>query len=126
MRSGIDEEMKEFFESIGYGTTFLKKDARVLWNENNSEGGNWEFIDLIVEEFCDPIHKQHLHKKYRFDFGNSLIDWKDWTLQDVLVKLFVFGNIPEKLKKKVILQLSKVQEWRPFLYGHIRNRWYDY
>ena len=100
----------KFLKDQGYGETFPKKNARILSNHKNGK-----ILDLIVEEFESPADKQHLYKIYHFDFGNCLSDWKDWTFNDVLLKIFVGYEVPTSLRKKILFELSKVEEWRPKL-----------
>lgn len=106
----ITPKYKEFLAEQGYATTFPKKNARVLFNTKQGK-----IEDLIVEEFENPEEKQSLYKKYQLDFGNCLSDWCDWELSDVLLKIFFSYQVPVQLRKKVLFELSRVQEWRPHL-----------
>ncbi len=105
----MHKDYLEFLNSQGYEVTFPKKNARVL-----CEIKHGKIIDLIVEEFkTDDIEsKQYLYKKYSFDFGNCLSDWDDWSFSDVFIKIFVSYHVPGELRKKILFELSKVEEWR--------------
>lgn len=100
----------EFLESEGYETTFLKKNARILFNTKNEK-----INDLIVENFENNESKQYLYNIYSSDIGNCLSDWEDWSFSDVLIKIFVSYVIPIEIRKKILFELSKVEEWRPQL-----------
>lgn len=102
----------EFLEKEGYVDTFPMKNARILFQCKNGQ-----IQDLIVEEFTEENteKKQYLYKKYSFDIGNCLSDWNEWTLSDVLIKIFVSYGVPFEIRKKILFELSKVEEWRPHL-----------
>lgn len=102
----------ECFENLGYLETFPKEHARILWNINLKNG---EVKDLLVEDFKNCEEKQYLYKEYNLDIGNCLSDWDGWTLTDVLLKIFCGNDVIFDLRKKVLLELSKVEEWRPEL-----------
>jgi len=106
----VKELHARFLEIEGYPITYPKKDIRILYDMKNGK-----LDDLIVEEFIDPSDKQFLYRSYSRDFGNCLSDWDEWTLSDILIKIFAGIEVPKSLVKKILLELSKVDEWRPEL-----------
>lgn len=112
------EVYDEFFENEGYAGTFLKKHSRILWNVKNGE-----IIDLLVEDFLDVESKQFLYNKYSYDIGNCLSDWDEWELSDVLIKIFVSYVVPKDVVKKILFEISKIEEWRPNLSLWIYKNW---
>ncbi len=110
MRVTSYEPYLEFLNEQGYGETFPQRNARILFRSKNGK-----ITDLIVEEFSNPEIKSFLYKKYLSDFGNCLSDWADWSLTDVLIKIFVSFEVPFEIRKKILFELSKVEEWRPQL-----------
>lgn len=109
MRKTCDEYL-EFLAFEGYATTFPKKNVRILFNSKNGQ-----ITDLIVEEFENPESKQYLYKTYSLDIGNCLCDWDEWSFSDVLIKIFVSYQVHNEIRKKILFELSKVDEWRPHL-----------
>lgn len=114
----IADEYTEFLEQEGYTETFPQSNARVLFKAKHGK-----IEDLIVEEFSNPESKQFLYKKYDLDFGNCLSDWDDWSFSDVLVKIFVSYQVPAEIRKKILFELSKVEEWRPQIAFWIWRNW---
>ena len=114
----IAKEYTDFLENEGYSETFPKSNARILFN---SKHGKIE--DLIVEDFSNVEGKQYLYKNYSLDIGNCLSDWCDWTFSDVLIKIFVSYHVPSGIRKKIIYELSKVEEWRPHVAFWIWRNW---
>lgn len=110
--------LKEVFEREGYTETFPKKDARVLYKAKHGV-----IEDLIVEFFENPDDHQELYNHYSHDFGNCLSNWDKWTLSDALLKIFVSYQVPAKIRKKIIFELSKVKEWRSDLAQWIYSNW---
>jgi hypothetical protein len=108
----------KFFEEEGYSQTFSKKDAGILWN---TEKGR--ITDLLVEEFKDNSSKQYLHKSYSYSLGKWDEYWEDFDLSDVLIKIFVSYQIPLNRRKHILLELSRVSEWRPKLAKWLYNNW---
>ncbi len=98
---------EECLQEYGYEETFPKCDARILFNSD--EKG---ITDILVARFDQSEKQQHLYKKFRSDIGNCLRDWNEWTLSDVLIKLLIFHNIDRALKIKLLLELSRIEEWR--------------
>jgi hypothetical protein len=109
-------ESQEYLDQEEYAKTFPQANARILFNVKYGK-----IEDLIVEDFSNPDEKQILYKKYNLDFGNCLIDWKDWNLSDVLIKIFVYYEVHYAVRKKILLELSKVEEWKPHLSYWICN-----
>jgi len=54
----------------------------------------------------------HLYKTYSSDFGNCLLNWEQWTLSDVLIKIFVSDIVPPSIRINIMLELAKVKEWQ--------------
>ena len=109
---------EDFLCDQGYSQTFPKSNARVLFNSKFGK-----INDLIVEEFSDPEKKQSLYEVYNLDFGNCLSDWDEWDFSDVLIKIFVSYDVPSNIRKKILFELSKVEEWRPHLAFWIWRNW---
>lgn len=109
---------EDFFEKYGYGQTLSKKNARILWNVKNGE-----IVDLVVEDFSDPDEKQYLYNKYSYDTGNCISDWDEWEFSDILIKIFVSYVVPLGIRKKILFELSKIEEWRPLLSVWIYKNW---
>jgi len=110
-----DEDMKYFYESYGYGETIPKKNSRILFDVKEGE-----IKDLIVEEFANPGEKQFLYNKYSYDIGNCLSNWEEWKLSDVLIAIFVsYKTVPTSLRLRILMQLSKIEEFRPLLHHWI-------
>lgn len=105
--------IKEFFRLQGYPETIAKAHVRILWIAKDCV-----IEDLVVEEFSESNNQYILYEKYTHDIGNCLSNWEEWTLADVLLKIFVSYQVPYEVRKKVLLELSKVDEWRPLL-----SRW---
>ena len=103
----MKKEYEDFLIERGFGETILKKNARILWQCENGQ-----MINLIVGEFTTPGEHHHLYDIYSFDIGNCLSDWEDWTLSDVLIKIFVSYIVPVDLRIKILFQLTKIKEFR--------------
>lgn len=114
----ISKAYLDFLDREGYGETFLQKDVRILFNVKHGT-----LTDLIVERFEKDECKLLLYKIYDSDIGNCLSDWDDWTFSDVLIKIFVSYQVPAKIRKKILFELSKVEEWRPHLAFWIWRNW---
>ncbi len=97
----------EFLALEGYATTFPKKNARILFNTKHGK-----ITNFLVEEFDNPESKQYLYEEYSLDFGNCLSDWDDWSFSDVLIKIFVSYEVHDTIRKNILFELSKVEEWR--------------
>jgi hypothetical protein len=108
----------QFLEDQGYKDTFPKKYARVLFKVERGR-----IKDLIVEEFSNPKEKQYLYKEYLQDIGNCLSNWGNWTFSDVLIAIFVSYEVPASLRKKILFELSKVDEWRNDVAHWIYRNW---
>ena len=114
----VSQDYTDFLEQEGYSETFPKANARILFNAKHGK-----IEDLIVEEFSNPEEKQLLYKIYSLDFGNCLSDWNDWTFPDVLIKIFVSYQVPADIRKKILFELSRVEEWRPDIAFWIWRNW---
>lgn len=110
--------MDEFFEEKGYPETIDKKNARILFRKKYGI-----IEDLIVASFENPDDNDYLYSTYNLDIGNCLSDWDEWTLTDVLMATFVSYDIPTKLRKKVLFELSKIKEFRSELFIWIYKNW---
>jgi len=114
------KEYEEFLCASGYSETFPKKHARILLNVKFGK-----ILSLSVENFKEPNKKQHLYNEFDSYFGNCLSDWNDWSFPDVLIKLFVSYNVDVGMRKKILFELSKVDEWRPEVGFWIFRNWGD-
>ncbi|SRR6266851_899634 len=105
-----DKIYDDFFENEGYLEVFKKNDARILFNcvQDN-------IIEFIVEKFESPNSKQSLYLTYTFDFGNCNSNWNELDLADVVTKIFIDYRASKLMIKKIFLELSKIEEWRPKL-----------
>jgi hypothetical protein len=104
-------------EEKGHTEVFDKKDIRILYEFNRDTR---KMTGFLVAYFPDPSYNQQLYRVYSCDFGNCNSDWDEWTLTDVLVKVFVSLHVPFNLREKILLELCKVKEWRP----EIAHWWY--
>jgi hypothetical protein len=84
-----------------------KKDIRILWNVNKER----EINALEVVQFSTPKENIHLYDIYLSEIGNCLIDWAEWTLADVLIKIFIKNKVSEFQRKSIFEELCKVDEW---------------
>lgn len=116
----IAQDYIDFLENEGYSETFPQASARVLFNAQHGK-----IQDLIVEDFSNPDEKQYLYKKYSFDVGNCDSDWKDWNFSDILIKIFVSYHVPYNIRKKILFEFSRVEEWRPQIAFWIWRNWSD-
>ncbi len=98
--------MQFLIEKIGF-EGYEKKDIRVLFSLKDGT-----ILDLIVDEFKNPTEKMHLYRAYSYDFGNCLCDWEEWSLSDILIKIFVSYLVPPSIRIKIMLELAKVKEWQ--------------
>lgn len=84
---------------------YNKKDIRILWNVD--EKG--DVLELVVGEFKKPFFPESLYNRFQYNIGNSLCNWSEWTLSDVLINLFVQKKCHNP--KLVVKELLKVKEW---------------
>lgn len=115
----MKEDTYDYLEELGYTEFYPRENVRILFKTNGNV-----IEDLTVEEWSNLDQKQHLYATYTKDIGNCMADWNDWTLSDVMMRIFVCYHVPEDLKQKVLCELSRVQEWRPQIAVWIRKYYY--
>jgi len=108
------EHYEECLRSLGYVEAYPKNQIRILFS---CEQGT--INDILVCPFRTPEENHHLYKHYSQDIGNFLSGWEEWTLSDVLFKIFIFYELKNECKLKLMLELSKVKEWREDVAPHI-------
>lgn len=102
---------EEFLQDKG-SFSFPKSEARILFKCEERKGLT---SDILVAQFKNPGDNRHLYQVWPLDIGNCITEWEDWSLNDVLIKIFVFYGVEEECRLKVLLELSKIEEWRPYL-----------
>lgn len=121
------ESNKEAYEDclqMHGASPFPKSQARILFKINDEENSKGLISDILVAQFKNPEDNNHLYKEWPQDIGNCIVDWEKWSLSDVLIKIFVFYGVTYECRIKVLLQLSKIEEWRPYVAGWIYS-WFN-
>lgn len=92
---------------------------------------SWKIIDLqvyeadrsTIEKFARTIENidYELKELLYFDFGNSLCDWEEWNLQDVLFKLSIqYQFIDYDTALDSIKRLMAIDKFKPAIKEYLK------
>lgn len=97
------------------------EDIRILWNVD--EDGN--INDILIEEFKKgfiDMWPSHLHKIYRFDYGNSLHNWDEYNFYDILLKFLFMHEFKNKaIKYRFERELLKIDGFKEIFVTSIQK-----
>lgn len=92
---------------------FPKSDARILWTLNEK----FEIKEFKIYEICSSQRAESLFrncqrvKTHIYSSGNCYSDWKEWTLEDVLLDVFKYIIADKDVLRMIFIQLGKIEEW---------------
>lgn len=95
------------------GLAYLdKKDARILWNVRKSDGKINELKVFYFQEGCPERWPHKLHDRYSYDIGNASVSWSNYSLGDILYKLFVDYRFDSQISAhEALLELARIKEF---------------